>query len=137
MPAFTLPEDRGSLVNNVEGGPSQNSGTNDAGAFAVRSIGAPDDDSAAIPRGLAATKPGHFANRGPSLETPLEPVSIPSTVMDGPKNPQLWNSGDKGTDWMGGDSFISGTRGMTGLKGPVPPIPTPSNKRPYKPGSGR
>lgn len=37
--------------------------------------------------------------------SPTVAVSLETKSMDAPGNPQTWNSGDKGTDWMGGSTL--------------------------------
>ena len=148
MSAYELPDDKGSLVKNTEGPTPNDSdqvGPTAAGPLSTLHCGAPEDDSAKIPRGLTPNRDGQRSwvhgksvpTASAGLHPDLDVRSIPTQVMDGPANPQEWNSGSKGKNWMGGDSFVSGTRGMTGLKGPVPPIPTASNRRPYRPGGNR
>lgn len=48
----------------------------------------PANDAAKIPSNLVGTKPGHFnaTNTGPSVPTPLEPVSIATTSEDAPSH---------------------------------------------------
>jgi len=78
MPGFNLPEDKGSLVANVEGGPSRATGSNADGAFAVANIGAPQNDAAAVPQKTNDDrKPGHFQ---PDRDQPVDYVSVPTMV---------------------------------------------------------
>lgn len=40
-----------------------------------------------------------------SMPAPMQVVSIATEAQDAPGNEQTWNSGDKGTNWMGGSTL--------------------------------
>ena len=61
----------------------------------------PTDDAMST-EGASANQILGRANNEPS---PLTPVSLATETMELPGNEQTWNSGDKGTDYMGGSTL--------------------------------
>jgi hypothetical protein len=133
MPGINLPPDRGSIVKNTEGrdfADSHNTGPTNAGPFSITNLDAPSDDAAKISRGISSDHGGKGMSHGKtiasdSLHPALDVRSIPTQQLDAPQNDQTWNSGDKGTNWMGRGSYPTGNE--------VPKVPSGSNKRTYRP----
>src|SRR5882672_36338 len=80
-----LPADKGSLVKNTETGFLSGQPDPTWTEFNIPS------DAARLPSGkVVVTKPNHYAadHVSPSVETPVEFISIASTSIDAPQNPK-------------------------------------------------
>jgi hypothetical protein len=61
----------------------------------------PDDDSCS----LEGTDQNGVLGAPNSQPAPLQGVSLATKKVNAPGNGQTWNSGDKGTNWMGGSTL--------------------------------
>jgi hypothetical protein len=65
------------------------------------SVPSPGDDSSEL-HGTGNSQHEKDSTNDPM---PITSVSVASSTEAAPVNPQTWNSGDKGTDWMGGSTL--------------------------------
>jgi hypothetical protein len=54
---------------------------------------------------MPTTESGPILGTPNPQPSPMSVVSLATKSEDAPGNAQTWNSGDKGTDWMGGSTL--------------------------------